>query len=142
MLAVARYSVLGLTFVLVCLVAVPACRPRTTADESSASPDTLPRAAYETYLRYDKAIRAGTVKSTHEIIPKAYWSDGIKALNPINVYLHRNNIVVVQRVSGATEEGKYLYVTISSYMPTSGDDGFTFTEETDGVYDFTRTVGN
>lgn len=142
MVAVGRYSVLGLTFVVVCLVAVPGCQPGTGADDSSRSPDTLARAAYETYIRYGKAIRAGTVKSTHEIVPKAYWTDGIKALNPINVYLHRNNIVVVQRVSGAAEEGKYIYVPISSYIPQSGDDGFTFTEDTDGVYDFRRTIGN
>jgi hypothetical protein len=67
---------------------------------------------------------------------------GIKALNPLRVYLHRFNIVVVQRESDATEEGRYVYIPISSYMPVNGDDGFTFTRVEGDVYNFTRTKGD
>ena len=69
-----------------------------------------------------------------------YWPDRIKALNPIKVYTHRVNVVVVQRLSDGTEEGKYIYIPISSYLPRSGDDAFTFARtETNGVYDYRRS---
>ena len=77
-----------------------------------------------------------------------YWADGIKALNPIKVYTHRINLVVVQRIGDGIEEGKYIYIPISSYLPKTGDDGFTFSPEPmngniytlgNGVFDFKRT---
>ena len=71
-----------------------------------------------------------------------------KSLHPVKVYTHRVNIVVVQRMRGETEEGKYIYIMISSYLPQSGDDGFVFSPNPrsgntyslgDGVFDFKRT---
>jgi hypothetical protein len=98
--------------------------------------------AWATQVAYVRAINAGTEKRGEEI-PPACWADGIKALHPIKVYFHRVNIVVVQRISDGTEEGKYIYIPVSSYLPRSGDDGFTFTPDpTDGhtVFDFKRML--
>jgi hypothetical protein len=112
----------------------------------SLFPDDITGDAHETYAAYGRAIRAGSIKSSDEI-PEAYWADRIRALNPIKVYTHRVNIVVVQRVRDGTEEGKYIYIPISSYLPETGDDSFVFspnpmTGDTytlgNGVFDFKR----
>ncbi len=108
--------------------------------------DAVPRAAdlqrdaLATHAAYIQAVNAGTEKRGEEI-PAGYWAEGIKALHPVKVYTHRVNIVVVQRVSGQTEEGKYIYIPISSYLPQSGDDGFVFTPDSRSsvVFDFKRT---
>jgi hypothetical protein len=62
----------------------------------------------------------------------------------------RVNIVVVQKIAGDVEEGKYIYIPVSSYLPQPGDDGFEFKPnpkigETyilgNGIFDYTRTRG-
>lgn len=67
-------------------------------------------------------------------IPSRYWTDPIRALQPIKVYTHRVNVVVVQKISKGVESGIYIYIPISSYLPTDGDDGFTFTPAGESVY--------
>lgn len=72
-------------------------------------------------------------------IPSRYWTDPIHALQPIEVYTHRVNVVVVQKISKGVESGIYIYIPISSYLPTNGDDGFTFTPAGESVYRFSRS---
>jgi hypothetical protein len=91
----------------------------------------LRAAAEETYANYNRAFQAGREKpqpegGRHEI-PSKYWTDPINALKPLCVYLHRMNVVVVQRITDDVEEGKYITIVISSYLPENGVDGFEFT---------------
>ena len=114
---------------------------------SSLFPDNLSGDAYRTFLSYTHSSKAGTDNIPSDEIPSVYWADHIKRLNPIKVYIHRINIVVVQRSSDDIEEGKYIYIPISSYFPCTGDDGFMFYPDPMGedthtlgkdVYDFKR----
>ncbi len=134
------HSAVGLGCVFSCLFVVPGCQTKPGDGEARLFPDNLAAAAYETHARYVRAINSGRQKPSDQI-PEQYWTDEIKALKPIKVYRHRVNIVVVQRVSGNTEEGKYIYIPVSSYWPHSGVDGFSFTEIGNGVFDFKRTIG-
>jgi hypothetical protein len=91
----------------------------------------LRAAAEETYANYNRAFQAGREKpqpegGRHEI-PSKYWAEAIKALKPLSVHLHRMNVVVVQRITDGVEEGKYILLLISSYLPQNGVDGFQFT---------------
>ena len=133
-----------------CLMLSAACGCQSNEDPepSSLSADEIAKEAYATHLARHRAIRGGTPDPTNEIYP-TYWTDGIKALNPIKVYTHRINVVIVQRVSDGIEEGKYVYIPISSYLPMTGDDGFVFSPEPlngstyslgDGVFDYKRTI--
>lgn len=95
---------------------------------AGAFPDTLEHAAWLTHAAYYRAVSAGEVKpSTH--IPPLYWADRIRALEPLRIYTHRVNLVVVQEQSGQVEKGLYIHIPISSYLPESGDDGFAFTTD-------------
>ena len=133
-----------------CLMLSAACGCQSNEDpeSSSLSADDLVEAAHATYAARVRAVRGGTPDPTNEIYP-TYWADGIKALDPIKVYTHRVNIVVVQSAGNGTEEGKYIVIPISSYMPMTGDDGFVFSPEPlngntyslgDGVFDYKRTT--
>ncbi|MFC1525409.1 hypothetical protein ACFL6X_01205 [Candidatus Latescibacterota bacterium] len=110
-------------------------------------PDELVRDAAATHAAY---VNAGAGASGDDI-PPAYWAEAIKALQPLKVYLHRINIVVVQRVTDGIEEGKYIYIPVSSYLPQSGVDGFELTPNPmsgdtytlgDGIFEFKRTRSN
>jgi len=124
-----------------CLFVVFGCQKKPGGGDADSFPDNLAGAAHETYIRYIKAVNSGAQKPSDEI-SKQYWTDEIKRLNPIRVYRHRSNIVVVQRASADWEEGLYISIIVSSYAPRSGDDGFTFKEIGDSVYDFKRVIGN
>jgi len=124
-----------------CLFVVFGCQKKPSGGDAGPFPDTLAKAAWKTHTLYTRAVRSGTQKPSDEI-SKQYWTDEIKRLNPIKVYIHRVNIVVVQKESANREEGTYIYIPISSYLPQSGDDGFTFTEIGNSVYDFKRVIKN
>ncbi len=98
-------------------------------------------AAMETYARFSRGVH---MEGSREfaVIHESLWAPKIRDLAPIKVYVHRDNVVVVQRVRGNVEEGQYLYNPISSFMPRSGVDGFEFFGTSkDGATDFRRTVG-
>ena len=130
------------------LLAACGCQSNEEPESTSLSTEELAADAYETLLNRRNATRGGTRDPTNEFYP-TYWADGIKALDPIKVYKHMGNIVVVQRISGRIEEGKYICIPISSYLPMTGDYGFTFSPEplcgnkytwpNNGVFDFKRT---
>lgn len=69
-------------------------------------------------------------------IPRRHWSHAICELNPIRVYRHRVNIVVVQKKENGVERGFYIYIPVSSYLPEDGLDGFKLNPSPlkDGVY--------
>jgi hypothetical protein len=124
-----------------CLFVVFGCKKKLVSEDAGTIPDNLAIAALQTHARYIKAVNSGQQEPSNEI-SKEYWTDEIKRLKPIKVYMHRINIVVVQRASAEIQEGKYICIMISSYAPRSGDDGFTFTEIGNSVYDFKRVMKN
>ncbi len=134
---------------LALLSLVCSCSETRKADTPSPFPTGLTDDAQRTYSAHVKAPNAGAGKSGDDI-PRDCWAEGIRALHPIRVYSHRANIVVVQRMSEGTEEGKYINILISSYLPQTGDDGFVFSPNPtsgntyklgNGVFDFKRTTG-
>ena len=134
------HLLVGVELVLGCLFVIQGCEGKAAEGKGDFTTDTV-GAAYKTYVEYVRAVNAGKGKLSEDI-PEQYWADGIKALKPVKVYQHRANIVAVQEASGEMERGKYIYIPVSSYIPHSGDDGFTFTEQTDSVYNYTRRLVN
>lgn len=121
--------------------------------ENSSATAGLKAAAEETYANYNRAYQAGLEKAQLNVerpeIPSKYWAEAIKALKPNSVYLHRMNVVVVQRTANGVEEGKYVLIMISSYLPQNGEDGFKYTPNPqrdnlfyagDSVLDYKRVV--
>ena len=135
------HSVIVTVCLFGCLFVVFGCQKKPGGGDADSFPDNLAASALQTHIRYIKAVNSGAEKPSDEI-SKQYWTDEIKRLKPITVYRHRGNIVVVQRASANWEEGKYISIMISSYAPRSGDDGFTFTEIGNSVYDFKRVIKN
>ena len=130
--------------VIVCLfglLIIPACQKKSGSGDVSNIPENLSISALQIHAQYIKAVNSGKQERTEEIAKK-YWTDEIKKLNPIKIYLHGTNIVVVQKETANKQEGLYIILMISSYMPRSGDDGFTFTDIGNSVYRFERVVEN
>ena len=75
-------------------------------------------------------------------IPAVWWAERIKALRPIKVYSHRSNIVVVQKLTGAREEGLYINIPISSYVPEAHVDGFEFVPDAASAKAYGYTDGH
>ncbi|HUU20311.1 MAG TPA: hypothetical protein VMW72_24395 [Sedimentisphaerales bacterium] len=135
------HLVVGLVCLFGCLFVVFGCQKKPGGGDAGPLPDNLATAALQTHIQYIKAVNSGAQKPSDEIAKK-YWTDEIKRLKPIRLYRHRGNIVVVQRASTNWEEGLYISIMISSYAPQSGDDGFTFSDIGNSVYDFKRVIGN
>jgi hypothetical protein len=90
--------------------------------------DPLVLAAMETYSNWIRGAEENTQEEDGTFnIPSKHWAEDIKALKPVKVYTHRVNMVVVQWIKDNVEEGKYICIPISSYLPHSGPDGFEFT---------------
>jgi hypothetical protein len=129
MIAIKRCATLVTALLLISLLA--ATQTRNPSEEATLSPDYLSDAAHQTYVNHLRAYNAGEEKAwpegTEAQIPPKYWTNSIKALKPLKVYLHRVNMVVVQRIENGIEEGKYILLPISSYLPHNGVDGFEYT---------------
>ena len=112
---------------------------RTETSES----EQLVLAAEATYSAYIRSFTAGQSLGSEDI-PRECWAKEIVALHPVRVYSHRVNLVVVQKASGGVEEGQYIYIPISSYLPRNGEDGFTYQPNPmkDGVYQLGTGVFN
>jgi hypothetical protein len=123
------------------LLMIPGCQKKPESGEVSHIPENLSISALQTHAQYIKAVNSGEQERSEEI-PKKYWTDEIKKLNPVKVYLHRINIAVVQKETDNKQEGLYINIMISSYIPQSGDDGFTFTDLGNSVYRFERVIEN
>ena len=107
------------------LLVIPGCQKKPDSGNVSPIPANLSVAALQTHARYIKAVNAGKQEPSDEISQK-FWTDEIKKLNPIKVYVHGTNIVVVQKETANKQEGLYIILMISSYAPRNGEDGFTF----------------
>lgn len=116
------------------------------ADPGSTFSKGLQRSAWKTLENYNQAVLSGKAKMSAEI-PAAYWEPGISKLQPVRVYSHRVNLVVVQSVQNGQEHGKYIYLPVSSYLPVSRwfshqtQDGYLFRPAVGtGVYNFTHAA--
>jgi hypothetical protein len=136
-----KHEMLSTIVTLALMFVLPGCGRKAVDEQAGQLVGGLPAAAYRTYRNYLHGVRSGTEEASG-VISSQYWAEGIRALNPLRVYMHRYNVVVVQRESGEIEEGRYVYIPISSYMPVNGDDGFTFTRVEGDVYNFTRVKRN
>ena len=131
---------LSLAAVVVAVMCCCGCRSTPQPQALTLFPDNLMGDAHRTYAAHVKDIKAGAEQPGPDI-PSKYWTDRIKALHPLKVYTHRVNVVVVQNVEGDIEQGKYIYIPVSSYIPMTGDDGFTFTPtKDDDVFDYKRST--
>jgi len=71
-------------------------------------------------------------------LPSRFWGKSIRELDPVRVYNHRFNLVVVLESSATEERGVYISAIQSSYAPRDGDDKFSFEPIDGGVYSFVR----
>ena len=95
----------------------------------------LVRDAWQTQARHVKAAR-----SSEGDVPPELWGDALKELKPLRVYCHRVNVVAVLRADGQTEEGLYICIPISSFIPTAGTDGFEYTSLARDVWAYRRSL--
>ena len=118
MIAIKRCIALATALLLTFPLA--AAQTRYPSAEATLFPDNLSGAAHQTYANFIHAYNTGKEKAWPEEaeveIPSKYWTDPIKALKPLKVYIHRINIVVVQRIENGIEKGKYIYIPVSSYV--------------------------
>jgi hypothetical protein len=102
-------------------------RPNAAEEHGKApSPEEIVKGATETYNSF---IKAGSAKGPPQSfeISKDHWSPELRALKPLKVYVHMVNVVVVQKLADQNEEGLYVYIPVSSYLPMDGVDGFRLT---------------
>lgn len=97
----------------------------------------LVRDAWATQARLVKATRTSTGD-----VPPDFWVGTLKELNPRRVYLHRVNLAAVLRAEGQTEEGLYICLPISSYIPMHGTDGFEYTRLARDVMAYRRSLSD
>jgi hypothetical protein len=127
------------------LLALSSCM-QGIADPGSSYRKGLPRDAWRTQDTYDQALLTHTQKARSDI-PSIYWGPGIAQLQPIQVYTHRVNLVVVQSIHEGHEHGLYIHLPTSrlhprkSWTPKTGVDGFTFRRSSKkDVFHFTRPI--
>jgi len=139
-----------LILILVLIFVLSSCQTKSSVEKTNLLPNTLADAAYQTSSSYGRAVNAGKEILSTEI-PERYWAQAIRDLKPIKVYTHMVNIVVAQKVRDNVEEGKYIYIPISSYLPMDGVDGFAYKPNPlkgnqyhlgDGIFDYQRAIKN
>ena len=88
------------------VIALTACQTKQPAFGRSLFSEGLPGAAYYTYALYNRAAQQGELVSP-DAISERHWAEEVRDLKPIRVYLHRFNVVIVEKVADGVEEGKY-----------------------------------
>lgn len=129
------------------LVFLSSCMQEQHADPGSSFHEGRQRDAWRTLAAYDAAVLKHRERLQREI-PPACWDVGIQRLNPLKVYTHRGNLVVVQRVNAGTEHGKYIDLPVAPFHPKSAwfshkhaVDGFVFRPASGaGVFNYARAT--
>jgi len=118
---------------LLCTTALAVGQADLHSGVRAASPDDLNAAGNRTYSNYLRGVNSGDRESgkrgDEREIPEKYWAEPLRALRPVKVYLHRMNMVVVEKCGAGVEEGRYIMLLISSEWPRNGIDGFEFTPD-------------
>ncbi len=114
---------------------VAGCRAAVSREQlvKNIGPEALVKAAWKTHANYIKA----NVDHTAGLIPPECWEEPIRCLKPVRVYLHRVNVVVVTNETKEQEEGLYICIPISSYIPDARD-GFTRTSVAPDIWTYQR----
>ncbi len=98
-------------------------------------------AADTSHERLRDATQAwATMPSRMDLALTNTWPAEVRALTPIQVYEHRNNVVIATRWEGGIESGFYIGISISSYHPTNIE-GWTFELLADQVWHYERKLG-
>lgn len=63
------------------------------------------------------ALLPGWQGTSGEMVPEKYWSQAIRKLKPIRVFVDRANIAVVTSEDETQQSGVYIVTVISSYAP-------------------------
>jgi len=137
-----KLSKVILFMVLLSLLLSAGCKQKKDMARIFGEPKGLSRAAQETYLACRRQDSIEIRSFPQENIPEQYWSGLIRALDPLRVYTHRANVVVALKVNDYVEEGVYIYIPISSYLPVTGDDGFEFSSLIEDCYMYKRSIYN
>lgn len=103
------------------------------ADELEINSDSIYKGAVETVRLYVKS------NVTADEIPDKYWNEAIKKLKPARLYMHFANLFIVLKVKDEIEEGIYIYMPVSSSLPTSTK-SITFTKIKDDVYKYRQPL--
>lgn len=59
----------------------------------------------------------GWLGTEGETVPEKHWSEAIRALKPIRVFVDRANVAVVTSEDKTHESGVYIVTVVSSYAP-------------------------
>ena len=137
-----KLSKVVLFMILLSLLLPGGCKQKKEMTRIFGEPKGLSRAAQETYLAYHQQDSVEVRNFPQEDIPEQYWTGLIRALKPLRVYTHRANVVVALKVCNYVEEGVYIYIPISSYLPVSGSDGFMFSSLVEDCYMYKRSIYN
>lgn len=107
--------------------------PPTT--ESAIGKDEVRFSAMGMYAKHRSSKHVGT-----EYVPLSIWTEAVRALDPLYVYVHGLDIVVVLMRDGDTEQGVYLFNPLSSSGGHGlSEAGFTLGEPEDhGGHPFVR----
>lgn len=101
------------------------------------SPEDLQKAAIETSNIYSKAVKKSSATNSN-YIPEKCWTEEIKSLKPIRVYMHGANTVIVLQETAVSESGIYVYNLLSSHIPIDGDNESTFYTIGQDIYGYSR----
>lgn len=134
-------------FMMALLVFLSSCMQEQHADPGSTFHKGLQRDAWRTLASYDDALLKHRETFRREV-PAAYWDPGIQKLQPLKVYTHRGNLVVVQCATAETEHGKYIGLPVAPFHPKAAwfsrkhaVDGFVFRPAAGtGVFNYARTL--
>ena len=94
-----------------------------TTITSGQADDPIRRAALQTFENFASANMEAAKKEKEIEIPSKYWTESIKAQNPIRIYLNGLDYDVALRIRGGIEEGKYFWSPVSSDTPLVREDG-------------------
>ena len=87
----------------------------TTSLAIAKHPDAATESLHNGVNEMYRSIAFGKVAGTE--IPPRFWSAPIKAQHPIKVYEDGGNTVIVQKIVGGVEYGKYFMPPESSHVP-------------------------
>jgi len=73
-------------------------------------------------------------------LPEAYWPEAIKTLKPIRIYSDRVNRVIVLSQKNGFESGYYVYIPISSHLPSNNQE-WSFSNIGENIWTYTRKIG-
>ncbi|MFN2136518.1 MAG: hypothetical protein ACK2UK_11225 [Candidatus Promineifilaceae bacterium] len=120
------------------IAATPSAAPTSTGlNEAGTGFSDLTQAAMEMVVAFNQSGGGAAADGPFIEVPPTLWAAEIMALDPLRVYWHLNNLAVVLSEDETIEEGLYIGVPISSYMPQENE-LVQFAAQADGSLRFTK----